>query len=190
MNHEKKDKPKYKIKNKHQNELLNIDETTESKNNEQKDEEQTKIVVNPSTDLLTSFDGIGLFTPWYLTNESDRTNSGWYHIDQNPRKKQGIHTIQGYVTYFDQNESTGSTVFIPKTHLEVAEAVALGTHGHMMGDFIRIKKDNKLRDSSLFKKILLCCCAGDMVLWDSRSSVDTLFLNLLNILNLLNLFNV
>merc|ERR1719203_2235008 len=75
--------------------------------------------VNGATDLLTSFDGIGIFTPWYLTNENDRTNSGWYHIDQNVIAKRGIHTIQGYLSYFDQNESTGSTCLIPKTHLQV-----------------------------------------------------------------------
>merc|ERR1712217_253372 len=80
--------------------------------------------------------------------------------------KKGIHTIQGYVTYFDQNESTGSTVLIPKTHLKVEEAFE---GAKMMGDFIRIRANSKLRDSSLFKKILLCCCAGDLVLWDSRT---------------------
>jgi len=166
----------YQIKIQRDYDISDIDEMKEMDENgirgldeESESSKKEKIVVDPAKDLLTSFDGIGLFTPWYLTNEMDRTNSGWYHIDQNPVRKKGIHTIQGYVTYFDQNESTGSTVFIPKTHLEVAEAVDLGGHPVMMGDFIRVRAGNKLRDSSLFKKILLCCCAGDMVLWDSRT---------------------
>ena len=124
--------------------------------------------VNGETDLLTSFDGIGLFTPWYLANESDRTNSGWYHIDQNVVAKRGIHTIQGYLTYYDQNESTGSTCLIPKTHLEVENGNPLNISA-MGGDFIRIRKGCKFLDSKQFKKILVCCKAGDMVLWDSRT---------------------
>ena len=124
--------------------------------------------VNGETDLLTSFDGIGMFTPWYLTNESDRTNSGWYHIDQNVVAKRGIHTIQGYLTYYDQNESTGSTCLIPKTHLEVENGNPLNIRA-MSGDFIRMRKGCKFLDSKQFKKILVCCKAGDMVLWDSRT---------------------
>ena len=36
-------------------------------------------------------------------------------------QKPGIRTIQGYIPYYHQNESTGSTSFIPKTHLQAKE---------------------------------------------------------------------
>jgi len=122
--------------------------------------------IDPCKDLLTSFDGIGLFVPWYMTGEVDRTNAGWYHIDQNPTSKKGIHTIQGYVTYFDQNESTGSTVFIPGTHSQVGKVLNVGP---MAGDFIRIPKHSPLLNSKNYKKILLSTRSGDLVLWDSRT---------------------
>ena len=134
--------------------------------NKENDDYKPIIKVDGNKDLLTSFDGIGLFTPWYLTNELDRTNSGWYHIDVNVKRKPGIQTIQGYLTYYDQNESTGSTVLIPKTHLQVKNVLKLTKY---QGDFIRIRPSCQLLDSSKYKKILLCTKAGDMVLWDSRT---------------------
>eukprot|EP01083_Nonionella_stella_P215232 774838_1 len=140
----------------------NIHSLNENEEYDTKTDENIKSqTINPNKDLLTSFDGIGLFTPWYLTNEHDRTNSGWYHIDQNVKAKPGIHTIQSYISYYDQNQSTGSTCLIPKSHLEVREEVPITG---MMGDFIRIRKNCKLLDSLQYKKILICCKAGDMVL--------------------------
>eukprot|EP01084_Bolivina_argentea_P159627 277990_1 len=79
----------------------------------------------------------------------------------------GLHTIQGYISYLDQNESTGSTVFIPKTHLKVKSKIK-EIHP-WMGDFVEINPRNSLLNSKIYKKILLCCNAGDMVLWDSRT---------------------
>merc|ERR1712176_390145 len=62
----------------------------------------------------------------------------------------------------------GSTCLIPKTHLDVADGNPLNIRA-MSGDFIRIRKGCKFLDSDKYKKILVCCKAGDLVLWDSRT---------------------
>eukprot|EP01084_Bolivina_argentea_P159626 277989_1 len=51
---------------------------------------QKKKDINPLKDLLTSFSGISLFTPWYLNDTFKKTNSGWYHIDQDIARTPGI----------------------------------------------------------------------------------------------------
>ena len=140
------------------------------------------ITFNYKTDIITSFDGFSVFRPWYLdtkylsnnNNASNwKTQSGWYHIDQNTNKTPNIETIQGIVTLYDQDKSTGSTVFIPKTHLlNHIQLFGLNRNGKpnlskMRKDFVMISKQrlNQLKQ----KRILLCCKAGDLLLWDSRT---------------------
>eukprot|EP01084_Bolivina_argentea_P076240 138155_1 len=122
--------------------------------------------IDPMTDLLTSFDGISIFLPWYLMDIDYKTQGGWYHIDQNTANKPGLQTFQGYISYYDQNEQTGSTVVIPKTHLKVENELDLNKKSK---DFIMIDKQSRLLDSKINKKVLVNTKAGDMLLWDSRT---------------------
>merc|ERR1712228_404390 len=75
---------------------------------------------------------------------------GWYHIDQNVKRAPDIETIQGIVSLYDQDKSTGSTVVVPGSHLWS----------------IQLIPENKI---SAKKKILICCKAGDLVMFNSRT---------------------
>lgn len=64
-------------------------------------------------DLIVSFDGFNLFRPWQL-NEEWKTNNGWYHVDQTPRKGHtGLQCIQGLVNLYDTTPETGGLTVVP-----------------------------------------------------------------------------
>ena len=120
------------------------------------------------TELLTSFDGLGIFRPWYsdVSGKYWKTGKGWWHIDQNVQRIPQRVTVQALVTLYDQNEYTGSTCLIPDSHKLVKKKL---THLHKDdGHFVRVNP----RHYNTFKKmdkILVCCKKGDMVMWDSRT---------------------
>eukprot|EP00487_Bulimina_marginata_P011944 TRINITY_DN792_c0_g1_i2.p1 TRINITY_DN792_c0_g1~~TRINITY_DN792_c0_g1_i2.p1 ORF type:complete len:108 (+),score=2.20 TRINITY_DN792_c0_g1_i2:60-383(+) len=61
-------------------------------------------------DIISSMDGFSVFRPWYLKQSGAdkwKTESGWYHIDQNIARSPQIETIQGIVSLHDQDKSTG-----------------------------------------------------------------------------------
>merc|ERR1719474_2085689 len=71
-------------------------------------------------------------------------------------------TIQGLVTLYDLDKSTGSTAFVPGSHLWVQNLCPrLGANAK---DFVMLKDVQKMD----CRKILVCGQAGDLVLWDSR----------------------
>eukprot|EP01084_Bolivina_argentea_P159623 277982_1 len=123
------------------------------------------------TDIITSMDGFSVFRPWYLKNIDGaskwKTQSGWYHIDQNIARTPGIETIQGIVSLYDQDKSTGSTAFVPGSHKWVKQLLPNLNIYKSARDFVMIPK--KKLDGTYKKKILLCCKAGDLVLWDART---------------------
>jgi len=108
-----------------------------------------------------------VFRAWYLNQagaQKWKTLNGWYHIDQNVRTKPNLECIQGIVSLYDQDKSTGSTVFVPGSHRFVHKIVPKILP---KSDFVMIEKaefDYPIKR----KKILLCCKSGDLVLWDSR----------------------
>ena len=53
-------------------------------------------------DLITSFDGCGVFRPWGF-NPDWKTDGGWWHVDQNSRLSggNGYECVQGLVNLFD-----------------------------------------------------------------------------------------
>ena len=69
-------------------------------------------------DLLCSMDGICLFRPFDKKHIEWKTINKWYHIDQNPINKPNFQCYQSYITLLDQNQNTGGTAIIPKSHLK------------------------------------------------------------------------
>ncbi|CAF1498174.1 unnamed protein product [Adineta steineri] len=65
--------------------------------------------------LLTSFDGCGVFRDWRY-NSAWKTTGGCNHVDQNPETKPHRCCIQGLLSLTDQNETTGGLVVYPQTH--------------------------------------------------------------------------
>mmetsp|Transcript_11874 Transcript_11874/g.21703 ORF Transcript_11874/g.21703 Transcript_11874/m.21703 type:complete len:351 (-) Transcript_11874:124-1176(-) len=112
-------------------------------------------------ELLTSFDGLNIFRPWHK-HDFLKTEGNWYHVDQG-RSKVGRHAVQGLVTLYDQDASTGGLVVIPGSH-----------HRHQ--EVLRYAKDDAdfvvPGDSSSvmsMPKRLVTSRAGDLILWDSRT---------------------
>lgn len=115
--------------------------------------------------LLTSFDGCGIFRPWQY-NLSWKTKGGWFHVDQNFLTKQGKHCIQGLVSLFDQNHSTGGLVVIPRSHL-YHQAIAERLTSHHSSDFVMMDVNDPVLQT--FPASLIECKSGDMICWDSRT---------------------
>merc|ERR1712232_1000389 len=66
-----------------------------------------------TSDLITSFDCFGLFRPWHTRLNTPKTVGGWFHVDQGSPGKQ---CIQGLLSIFDQDYSTGGLTVIPGSH--------------------------------------------------------------------------
>jgi len=120
-----------------------------------------------TTDLLVSFDGGNAFRPWRY-NRSWLTDGGWYHVDQNAMKPggRGRQCVQGFVTLCDVSEETGGLVVVPgshKQHTPMCERIKIAK---AMGDFLPVPIDDPVLRLGAR---LICCKAGDLVLWDSRT---------------------
>jgi len=117
-------------------------------------------------DLITSFDGCGVFRPWAF-NPAWKTSSGWWHVDQNARINGGFgfQCVQGLVNLYDCDETTGGLTVKPGTHKfhnEVSDRNGRASAGH----FMPISRDDKILETPA--KLVLCK-AGDLCLWDSRT---------------------
>lgn len=115
--------------------------------------------------LLTSFDGAGIFRPWQYNNEW-KTKSGWLHVDQNPTVNLEFECLQGLINLIDNDESTGGFYCIPKTHHDFA---AFGKRNQKL-----CRKSKNLvfipRNDVNYKKErhIINLKSGDFLLWDSR----------------------
>lgn len=123
-------------------------------------------------DLITSFDGANIFRPWNTKEEGaledkrlDRkTDGGWWHVDQGSKKSGKKCAVQGLVSLFGADASTGGLCVMPKTqhrHAEVVQDTQSST------DFVSVQP--YLKDFDSMERRLVCCEAGDLVLWDSRT---------------------
>jgi len=115
-------------------------------------------------DLITSFDGCGVFRPWGF-NPDWKTDGGWWHVDQNSRLSggNGYECVQGLVNLFDCDETTGGLTVKPKTHLFHDEVC---NRNRGAGHFIPISRDDEILKNPAR---LVRCKAGDLCLWDSRT---------------------
>mmetsp|Transcript_1327 Transcript_1327/g.2226 ORF Transcript_1327/g.2226 Transcript_1327/m.2226 type:complete len:381 (-) Transcript_1327:330-1472(-) len=116
-----------------------------------------------TNDLLVSFDGFGAFRPWKYKS-SWRTRGGWFHVDQNAKYKPGKCCIQGLVSMFDQDHTTGGLTVISGSHHMFEDYASRNPPRHSM-DFVRIQSEDIILKK---KPILVSCKAGDLCLWDSR----------------------
>ncbi|CAF3965525.1 unnamed protein product, partial [Rotaria sp. Silwood1] len=115
-------------------------------------------------ELLVSFDGCGIFRDWRY-NPTWKTNDGWEHVDQNPKKKPDRCCVQGMVSLTDQNERTGGLIVYPRTHLRFTELCDITENS---GDFVKIPLNHPIMNQGQTLGKLVHCHAGDLILWDSR----------------------
>ncbi|CAF4692371.1 unnamed protein product, partial [Rotaria sp. Silwood1] len=116
-------------------------------------------------ELLVSFDGCGIFRDWRY-NPTWKTNDGWEHVDQNPKKKPDRCCVQGMVSLTDQNERTGGLIVYPRTHLRFTELCDITENSK---DFLKIPLNHPIMNQGKTLGKLVHCRAGDLIIWDSRT---------------------
>lgn len=115
-----------------------------------------------TTDLLVSFDGANVFRPWH--HGFRKTLCGWWHVDQGGAKV-GRHAVQGLVSLFDGDGTTGGLTVVPGSHLRHREVVE--DQANPSVDFCSVQPYQSVLQELPHR--LVACRAGDLVLWDSRT---------------------
>lgn len=116
-----------------------------------------------TSELLVSFDGANIFRPWH--HGFRKTMCGWWHVDQG-RGKQGRQAVQGLVSLFPSDGHTGGLTVVPRTHLRHAEVVE--DQQNPKQDYCAVQPYSPVLQEEMQRR-LVCCRAGDLVLWDSRT---------------------
>uniref|UniRef100_A0A7S2TW86 Uncharacterized protein n=1 Tax=Lotharella oceanica TaxID=641309 RepID=A0A7S2TW86_9EUKA len=101
-------------------------------------------------DLITSFDGAGAArNPFYAAGGGQQgrsewcTQGGWFHLDQNAKVTPGFDLWQGLLNLFPASANTGSTVVVPRSHIEKFPKIFKDSHRRNMkkrGHFIMLNK--------------------------------------------------
>jgi hypothetical protein len=71
--------------------------------------------------LLPSFDGCGVWRNPFLKDPKKltfKTDGNWYHLDQNWGLSPGLQNVQGLLNFYPAPGSAGSTVLLPRSHLD------------------------------------------------------------------------
>jgi hypothetical protein len=89
---------------------------------------------------------------------------GWWHVDQG-RGKQGRHAVQGLVSLYDADCRTGGLTVVPKSHMRFAEVVE--DQQNETVDYCTVQPYCPVIQE--LPRRLVCCRAGDIILWDSRT---------------------
>eukprot|EP00928_Gymnodinium_smaydae_P042611 TRINITY_DN28665_c0_g1_i1.p1 TRINITY_DN28665_c0_g1~~TRINITY_DN28665_c0_g1_i1.p1 ORF type:complete len:419 (-),score=55.62 TRINITY_DN28665_c0_g1_i1:289-1491(-) len=115
-----------------------------------------------TSELLVSFDAANVFRPWH--HGFRKTVCGWWHVDQG-KAKQGRHAVQGFVSLYAANSQTGGLTVVQKSHLRFDEVVGDQQNPHT--DYCTVQPYSPVLQEG--QRRLICCEAGDLVLWDSRT---------------------
>jgi len=123
------------------------------------------------------------------THTQQKTDSGWFHIDQNPQQKPNFECIQGLVNLLPVTPTTGGNVLVSKSHLyfphhytsSSSSSSSSSSHCHHdCSDFYEtrlqeLNGDDWLEidpnDTLLLQPENVVSCLlhpGDLLLWDSR----------------------
>jgi|AntAceMinimDraft_5_1070358.scaffolds.fasta_scaffold39323_1 hypothetical protein len=125
-----------------------------------------------SSALATSFDGGNVFRPWHPLNPATAercTRGGWWHVDQGRGKVGQRHAVQGLVTLFDADATTGGLCVVPGSHRKHAEVVGDQALGQASRDFVPVPYFWPGFGNGCPRRRLVRAQAGDLVLWDSRT---------------------
>lgn len=129
---------------------------------------ETFSAVWETEDLITSFDGVNVFRPW-VKEKKWQTKGGWWHVDQNgyfENRRERI-SVQGLVSYTATTSVTGGLCVIAGSHKKFTQMCLRNELAYMEGNYL--KADEIMINDSDFEKRLVCCEAGDLVIWDSRT---------------------
>ena len=95
----------------------------------------------------------------------------WWHLDQNGTipNNTGKQCVQGLVSLYDATVATGGLCVIPGSHHRFAEICNRSSFRN--GDYVAVgQEDPILQPTSPNNPVgkLVCCKAGDLIVWDSR----------------------
>lgn len=126
---------------------------------------------DPESNLLTSFDGFNVMRPW-MHGIGEKTVGGWLHVDQGVHSR-GKQCVQGFLSLYAQDESTGGFVVVPGSHKmhdqfcdEVVAECKKSGRSCYEGDFLELPESHPMR---AWPQLMVRCSPGDLVLWDSRA---------------------
>ena len=68
-----------------------------------------------TSDLIASFEGFSMFPPREVEPYWD-LGEAWFHTDQNGVSRPGQQTIQSLTLLYDQDESSGGFIVVPRSH--------------------------------------------------------------------------
>jgi len=124
-----------------------------------------------TSDLIASFEGFS-FLPPTSAEASWRLAEAWFHTDQNARTRPGLQTIQSFTSLYDQDETTGAFVVVPRSwrqHAEVTGRIYQGTNPPDDDQQFLMLPPNDPVLLAPRQPHLIRVRAGDAVLWDSRT---------------------
>lgn len=120
------------------------------------------------TDLICSMDLVLIWRPWWLGSQKWLPKTEGLHVDQNPLFKKEFECVQGMIPLYDVTEQTGGLEVVPRSHSATAKELFVsqcGEHMQSLGDFCKIPPNYY----GQYEAVLLTACAGDLILWDSRT---------------------
>ena len=125
-----------------------------------------------TTDLITSFEGFSTMPPAAQEPRWSVAES-WFHTDQNAATRAGLQTIQSFTSLFDQDETTGAFVVVPRSWAEhgavTRRVFAARPETDPNQQFLMLPPDDPVLLQPHARPRLVRCRAGDAVLWDSRT---------------------
>eukprot|EP01084_Bolivina_argentea_P106624 190753_1 len=119
--------------------------------------------VNNYKDLLTSYDGIGIYRPYNKHNEY-KTRPQWFHVDQHYKELPSFDVLQGVLTLQTQSVYSGGTVVIPRSHSVFKEATE-----SIETNFKKLALNHWILNNDKYCQLLVQMEAGDLLIWDGRT---------------------
>lgn len=118
--------------------------------------------------LVCSFDGAGVFRP-YGNNHSWKTSkTNWFHVDQ-AHLKRGLHCVQGLLTLKEATPATGGFVVVPGSHRFHNDVLKNYRATKSGWNYISLRPNDPVLCEGDNGPRMVCACAGDLLLWDSRT---------------------
>jgi len=115
--------------------------------------------------LLTSFDSL------LLWRRGERTEKGWFHVDQNPSVRRGFANVQGLVNLVKVVEGRGGNVLVPGSHKMFDKWRESKIYRDKIkevdgDDWMEISGDDVQKAGG---GVMVEMNPGDLLLWDSRT---------------------
>ena len=127
---------------------------------------------NNSEEMIVSFSGGCVFRPW-RRNQTFLTQGEWWHLDQNGTidGNTGKQCVQGLVSLTDATVHTGGLCVLPGSHHQFVDVCKRSPFEDGESDYMSIGRDDELLQPTASTPTvgkLICCKAGDLIVWDSR----------------------